>query len=309
MDRIFGIDVSDWQGDIDWAKAKAAGVKFALLKCGYGMDLTDQDDACFVRNASECERLGIPYGVWLYSYANTMEKAKSEAAHVLRMLKGRKPQYPVYLDLEDEITLSASKEQILAQVKAWCEIIEGAGYKAGIYANLYWWDTYLTDPWYDTKERWVAQYYTKCEYAKDYGIWQYTSSGNVAGVNGNVDCDWCYKDYLSTEPEVPDMPPEAPSETVYVVKYGDTLSGIAKEYGTTYQALAAYNGIANPNLIHVGDKIRIPGTAEAPAKSIEDLAREVIRGEWGNGQERVDRLTAAGYDYDAIQARVNTLLG
>lgn len=309
MDRIFGIDVSDWQGDIDWEKAKAAGVKFALLKCGYGMDLTDQDDACFERNASECERLGIPYGVYLYSYANTMEKAKSEAAHVLRMLKGRKPRYPVYLDLEDQITLSVSKEQILAQVKAWCEIIEGAGYKAGIYANLYWWDTYLTDPWYDTKERWVAQYYSKCEYAKDYGIWQYTSRGSVAGVNGNVDCDWCYKDYLTTEPEVPDMPPEAPSETVHVVKYGDTLSGIAKEYGTTYQALAAYNGIANPNLIHVGDKIRIPGTAEAPAESIEDLAREVIRGEWGNGAERRERLTAAGYDYDAVQTRVNTLLG
>lgn len=309
MEKIFGIDVSDWQGNIDWEKVKAAGVKFALLKCGYGMDLTDQDDACFVQNASECERLGIPYGVYLYSYANTMEKAKSEAAHVLRMLKGRKPRYPVYLDLEDQITLSVSKEQILAQVKAWCEIIEGAGYKAGIYANLYWWDTYLTDPWYDTKERWVAQYYTQCEYAKDYGIWQYTSRGSVDGVNGNVDCDWCYKDYLSTEPEVPDMPPEAPSETVYVVKYGNTLSGIANEYSTTYQALAAYNGIANPNLIHVGDKIRIPGTAEAPAKSIEDLAREVIRGDWGNGAEREKRLTAAGYDYDAVQTRVNTLLG
>lgn len=309
MEKIFGIDVSDWQGNIDWEKVKAAGVKFALLKCGYGMDLTDQDDACFVQNASECERLGIPYGVYLYSYANTMEKAKSEAAHVLRMLKGRKPRYPVYLDLEDQITLSVSKEQILAQVKAWCEIIEGAGYKAGIYANLYWWDTYLTDPWYDTKERWVAQYYTQCEYAKDYGIWQYTSRGSVDGVNGNVDCDWCYKDYLSTEPEVPDMPPEAPSETVYVVKYGNTLSGIANEYSTTYQALAAYNGIANPNLIHVGDKIRIPGTAEAPAKSIEDLAREVIRGDWGNGAEREKRLTAAGYDYDAVQTRVNTLIG
>lgn len=308
MEKIFGIDVSDWQGNIDWEKVKAAGVKFALLKCGYGMDLTDQDDACFVQNASECERLGIPYGVYLYSYANTMEKAKSEAAHVLRMLKGRKPRYPVYLDLEDQITLSVSKEQILAQVKAWCEIIEGAGYKAGIYANLYWWDTYLTDPWYDTKERWVAQYYTQCEYAKDYGIWQYTSRGSVDGVNGNVDCDWCYKDYLTTEPEVPDMPPEAPSETVYVVKYGDTLSGIANEYSTTYQALAAYNGIANPNLIHVGDKIRIPGTAEAPAKSIEDLAREVIHGKWGNGGDRRTRLHNAGYDYAAVQSRVNEML-
>ena len=120
---------------------------------------------------------------------------------------------------------------------------------------------------------------------------------------------WVEESAAPVEPEVPDMPPEAPSETVYVVKYGDTLSGIASEYGTTYQALAAYNGIANPNIIHVGDKIRIPGTAEAPAKSIEDLAREVIRGEWGNGAERRERLTAAGYDYDAVQTRVNTLLG
>lgn len=120
---------------------------------------------------------------------------------------------------------------------------------------------------------------------------------------------WVEESAAPVEPEVPDSQPEAPSETVYVVKYGDTLSGIAKEYGTTYQDLAAYNGIANPNLIHVGDKIRIPGTAETPAKSIEDLAREVIRGEWGNGAERRERLTKAGYDYEAVQTRVNTLLG
>lgn len=324
MERKFGIDVSDWQGEINWPKAKAAGVEFALLKCGFGMDLTDQDDDCFAYNAAECERLGIPYGVYLYSYANTREKAKSEAEHVLRMLAGRKLAYPVYLDLEDEIVNDIGPANILENVKIWTAAIEAAGYTAGVYANLNWWNHILTDPWYDTKERWVAQYYKVCEYDKEYGIWQNTSVGKVDGIDGSVDCDWCYVDYPNGErqrkPDTGNVAPapdsgaddDTPTETVYTVRYGDTLSGIAAEYSTTYQALAEYNNIANPNLIYVGQKIKIPGTdsgAEAPKKSIEDLAREVIRGDWGNGAEREKRLTAAGYDYDAVQTRVNTLMG
>lgn len=312
MEKIFGVDVSDFQNYPDWEKAKAAGVKFAIIKCGYGMDLKDQDDASFEHNISECERLGIPYGIYLCSYANSLDKAKSEAAHVLRLLNGRKPQYPVYLDLEVDRVAAVGKAQILEQVKAWCEIIEAAGYKTGVYASLVsWWERYLTDPWYSTRERWVAQYNDVCQDDRPYGIWQYSEAGRVDGIDGNVDCNWCYKDYVNGEDTTPEEPaaPEQPAETVYTVKYGDTLSGIAAEYETTYQALAAYNGIENPNLIFVGQKIRIPGTAAAPIKSIEELAREVIRGEWGNGQDRVNRLTAAGYDYHAVQARVNTLLG
>ncbi len=97
------------------------------------------------------------------------------------------------------------------------------------------------------------------------------------------------------------------SETVYTVVRGDTLSGIAAKYGTTYQKLAQYNGITNPNIISVGQKIRIPGTA-APKKSVDEIAREVIDGKWGNGADRKNRLTAAGYDYAAVQSRVNKLL-
>lgn len=115
-------------------------------------------------------------------------------------------------------------------------------------------------------------------------------------------------------------PAPAPDEptaggTVYTVKYGDTLSGIAKQYGTTYQKLAEYNGIADPALIRVGQKINIPGAAPAPAptpspavKTVDELAKEVIRGQWGSGADRKNRLTAAGYDYAAVQSRVNKMI-
>ena len=93
-----GIDVSAHQGDINWEKAKAAGVEFAIIRCGFGSDIKEQDDGKFQRNVSECERLEIPYGVYLYSYADSMEKARSEARHTLRMLNGRKPDYPVFYD-------------------------------------------------------------------------------------------------------------------------------------------------------------------------------------------------------------------
>lgn len=97
------------------------------------------------------------------------------------------------------------------------------------------------------------------------------------------------------------------SEVTYTVVAGDTLSKIAAKYGTTYQKLAAYNGITNPNIIRVGQKIKIPGTP-APKKTNAEIAKEVIAGKWGNGADRKKRLEAAGYDYNAIQQAVNAAL-
>lgn len=191
-----GIDVSVWQGDIDWDKVKADGIDFAILRCGYGSNLTDQDDSKFARNVAECERVGMPYGVYLFSYAQTVEAAKSEAAHVLRLIKGHKLQYPVYYDLEDSKTTGkCSKDLILKMAKAFVAAIEAEDYVAGIYANKYWNTTYLTDAWYNTKPRWVAQYNSKCTFTGEYGMWQYTSSGTVSGIKGKVDMNYCYVDY------------------------------------------------------------------------------------------------------------------
>lgn len=98
-------------------------------------------------------------------------------------------------------------------------------------------------------------------------------------------------------------------DIIYVVKSGDTLSAIASKYGTTHQKLATYNNISNPNVIHVGQQIKIPSnTPVTPTKSIEQVAKEVINGVWGNGPDRRNRLTAAGYNYSQVQKRVNEML-
>lgn len=194
--KAHGIDVSEWQGEIDWEKVKASGIDFAIIRCGYGKDLAKQDDTYFARNAAECERLGIPYGVYLFSYATTVESAKSEAAHVLRLLAGRKPQYPVFYDLEDgDTTGSRDNTQILAMARAFVEEVEAAGYAVGIYANYNWNTTRLTDPWYDTKPRWIAQYNETNDYEGTYDIWQYSSTGTVPGVPGNCDMNYGYVEY------------------------------------------------------------------------------------------------------------------
>ena len=182
-----GIDVSEHQGQINWDKVKAAGIDFAIIRCGYGMDQTDQDDKYFEYNASECERVGIPYGVYIYSYADTVARAESEAAHVLRLIQGHTLSYPVYFDMEDNSTLDGD---LAAIATAFCNIISDAGYPVGVYSNLYWWTTYLTDPCFEKWYRWMAQYYTSCSYQGEYAMWQYSSSGSVDGISGRVDMNY-----------------------------------------------------------------------------------------------------------------------
>ena len=183
-----GIDVSEWQGDIDWNKVKNTDVEFAIIRCGFAGDYTKYDDKKFQRNVSECQRLGIPFGIYLYSYAETVEDAKSEAAHVLRLLNGMQLSYPVFYDLEENnVMATVSKSTIANIAKTFVNTIESKGYSCGVYANLYWFNNFLTDSYFDTVTKWVAQYNTECTYTKPYSMWQATSSGYVNGIQGNVD--------------------------------------------------------------------------------------------------------------------------
>ena len=184
----YGIDVSEHQGKIDWAKAKAAGVDYAIVRCGYGQDQADQDDDYWYANANACVKYGIPFGTYLYSYADTVAKAKSEAQHVLRLIKGYDLSYPIYYDLEESsIREKLSKRQIADIAQAFCDIIEDAGYEVAIYANKDWFTNYLTDSRFDQWDKWVAQYNTTCTYEGEYSMWQCSSEGKVDGISGNVD--------------------------------------------------------------------------------------------------------------------------
>ena len=198
-----GMDVSYWQGLINWERVKADDIDFAILRCGYVKTLgRPQVDQQWKRNAQECERLGIPYGVYIYSYAKTVEAAKAEADHVINTLKGFSPTYPVYFDLEEKSLESTSNRMLLANMaSAFCDKIAAAGSTPGIYANTNWWNNYLTDPVFDQWERWVAQYNSKCSYTRgSYRLWQCSASGKVDGIVGNVDLDLEFDGAFASNP-------------------------------------------------------------------------------------------------------------
>ena len=205
-----GIDVSEHNRTIDWEAAKNDGVKFAIIRVGYGNDLTNQDDKYWLRNVSECERLGIPYGVYIYSYAKNADMAKSEADHVLRLIKGHDLSYPVYFDMEDKSQLNATggdSTELAKIASAFSEKIEAAGYDVGIYANRNWFTNYLTDPVFDNWVRWVAEYgVSQCQYGGEYGMWQLSSGGRVKGIDypaddegGRVDVNLMYRAGYSSD--------------------------------------------------------------------------------------------------------------
>lgn len=187
------IDVSVYQGNIDWKEAKKH-IDGVIIRCGYGSDNTDQDDKKFKQNIEACIKYDIPFGVYLYSYAKSIEKAKSEAAHVIRLLKPYKDKisYPVYYDLEEAGTEQGAVERALV----FGEIIESEGYWCGIYANQYWWRTYLKDG-LDRYTKWVAKYSNEkpSGISGTYDMWQYSSRGSVPGIKDNVDMNICYRDF------------------------------------------------------------------------------------------------------------------
>lgn len=189
-----GIDVSSYQGNINWEEAKKS-IDFAIIRCGFGGNLASQDDNKYERNAKECERLGIPYGVYLYSYATTTEEANSEVEHTLRLIKGKKIEYPIFLDVESEVQKKLPLETLNNIVYHYCKKLEEAGYYVGIYANLDWFVNRLNNPQLDKYDHWLAQWSSKPTYTKPFGMWQYTSKLTISGIEGYVDGDIAYKDY------------------------------------------------------------------------------------------------------------------
>lgn len=251
MSGKFVIDVSQHNGTINWKKVKEAGVYGAIVRCGFGNNTPKQDDKQFKINIDGALKAGLKIGVYIYSYATNKSDAKSEAEHTIRLVKQYKDKlsYPIYYDVEEERT----KGNVKAIIKEYCDTMSKNGFKTiGIYANEYWWTTFLKGV--DNKNKWVARY------GKNNGkmnekpsiscdMWQYTDVGNVNGIKGNVDLNV--------------------------------------------------------------DFVDIPKKLNSSSRSNKDnntIAKEVIQGKWGNGKDRKQRLTKAGYVYSKIQSIVNKLL-
>lgn len=252
---IKGIDVSYAQGAIDWSKVD---VDFAIIRAGYGREIS-QKDRRFEKNYAGCKSNNIPVGCYWYSYALTPEEAKKEAAVCLEVIKGKTFEYPIYFDIEESAQAKLSQAQISEICKAFCDVLEAAGYWVGIYSYASLLSSKLTDAVKKRYAIWVAHTgVSEPNYKNDYGIWQYSHSGKVTGITGNVDLDYCYVDY--------------------------------------------------PIYIKTGGLNNFKAPSGTPAKSITTIAKEVIQGKWGNGIERKNKLTQAGYDYNAVQTVVNDML-
>lgn len=219
-----GIDVSYHQGTIDWEKVKNSGqVDFAIIRCGIGMDQTNQDDTQWENNTSECERLGIPYGTFLYSYADTVEKARSEAQHVIRLVQGKNLTYPIYYDMEDNSVMNKIDTKTAEQIaQTFLSTLEANGYKnVAVYSSKSLFETKLTADIFNRYPRWVAHYNDTCGYQGSYHMWQYTNKGQIDGITGNVDLDYKIGNWTSAgytpAPTTP-ATPAAPATPTTAVK-------------------------------------------------------------------------------------------
>ena len=203
------IDVSSWQPTIDYAKV-AKNTKGAILRCGrtgYGTAKEKKEDSTFKKHYEGFKKAGLPVGAYYYSCAVTEDEARKEAELVLQIIKGLKFEYPIYFDTEDNHDVKGAgcsptsqytigKGKLTKVAKAFLETIENAGYYAGIYASTSWLNNQLDISQLKDYDVWVAHYgVDKPTYKGSYGMWQYTSSGKIDGISGNVDLNWCYKDY------------------------------------------------------------------------------------------------------------------
>ena len=258
----FGIDISYYQSGIDLSKAKAEGVKFAILRAGftgYGDGISKYKDTSFETFYSECKSLNIPVGAYWFSCANSYEKGVNEAKFMYEnCLKNKQFEYPIYIDVEDTHYQSSNKQGTTEAIIGFCRTLEDLGYYVGVYANTNWFNNYIDTPRLTAYDKWVASWGTQRPSIEG-GMWQFGGEENhlrsniVAGLI--CDQDYSFKDY----PEI--------------MKY-NSLNGFSKHN----------------------------------KKSVDELAHEVIEGLWGNGEDRKQRLTNAGYNYQEVQNRVNQIL-
>ena len=305
-----GIDVSSAQGTINWAET-AKAVDFAILKAG-GSNAGFYTAPMFNENYAAATKHGVPLGAYYFVGPNftSADAGKADAARFLKIVKGKRFSYPLFLDVDtgDEAPSPKTRKGNTDAAIAFCDAVEKAGYYVAIYSSaVSGFQDRLELARLKKYDKWVADYRQSTIDAGGpkiaCGMWQYSETGHVAGIAGKVDLDRAFKDYPSIikekglngftatpaasrgkdtaagkekTPQNTNSPKNGNSgqkTATYTVKRGDTLTAIAQKYGTTVQKLVTLNNIANPDVIKVGQKLTIPAKTAAPSIKVGDVVQ------------------------------------
>ena len=213
--ELKGIDVSKWNGKIDWTAVRNAGVQFVMIRAGVGSSRgTYSTDIKFDYNIRGAAVMGLKCGVYLYSYARSVSGAVGEAQYMIKILQPYRNfiSFPVVYDIEDDTQKDLGRDTITAMCKGFCDTIRAAGYKPMVYANKEWL-TNRIDIAQVGADVWLAQWTSKPTWSGKYTMWQYTDNGTVSGISGVVDMNIGYVDYSTSASETPVTEPEPVDET------------------------------------------------------------------------------------------------
>ena len=289
MTKIKGVDISVYQKGISFSDLKQAGVKFAIIRAGYG----EKKDYTMDKFVEDCKANGIDFGFYWYSYAMSVKQAEAEAEKCSAVLKGLSPTYPVFFDMEEKKQISGLNTDTRTKTAiAFCEKIKQAGFKPGIYANPSFMENYFDKQQLVGKyDIWLAHWTESPDKPSKYDYGQTMWQWGIDRIGGyDIDGDICFCDYAKPAPAKKTV-----DELADEVIAGKWDNGAERERLLT---AAGYDYSAVQK--RVNEKLY--------KKTVDELVLEVIRGDWGNGAERKERLTAGGYDYYTVQARVNELL-
>jgi len=278
MNYIKGIDVSTFQSNINWNQVKLSGIKFAIIRAGYGSD-PSQIDSKFKQNIEACIKLGIDVYVYWFNYFTSSANAKLEANTCYNIIKPYLSNIKtIYSDFEydsnryflringryvNRTELTDLNNVFLEQLHT----LTSFNYdRLGIYVNKDYYNNMIDfkrfKKYHNEYKLWFAIYDNSDTQYNNCNIKQYSNKGSVPGISGNVDMDYLYVNKVVVKSDPINISKPSLNKTNYInytVKSGDTLSAIARKYGTTYQQLAKINNIANPNLIHIGQVIKVVG--------------------------------------------------
>lgn len=280
-----GIDVSEHQASVDWTKVKSAGVEFAIIRAGYGKEY-DQEDLYFDQNIVNAQKNGIDCGIYWYSYADTIEDAYREAEVCYSIIKDYDYEYPVYFDIEEKKHANMTTAEVSAIIEAFCTTMKNKGYRVGIYSYANFLSTKVYTSVLQKYDIWVAHFGVQApEYSGQYGIWQYSCTGKVDGISGDVDLNYGYIDYSELNGNNPTQTTTTTTTTTTTYVISDSVTNTT----TTTTNTTATTTAAETTIINGINVSEWQGDVDWTAVKDSGVEFAIIRAGYGNEYSQKDR--------------------